>query len=92
MKGDEKFTHHFVAEGYSDDCAGITGATITGQEPDEGTQCHNWFEFKIDGEVVGECIMNYDSGWQFRFRSNTHRIEAGEILRRWDGTPWQEDG
>lgn len=40
-----------------------------------------------DDEVIGECMMNYDDGWQFLFRSNTHTLEAGKFLRGWDETP-----
>lgn len=85
MRGDDKFAHRFVGWGASDDCAGLSGATDKhGEEIDESEGCHNWFELKVNGEVVGECMMNYESGWEFRFRSNTHSMEAGKILRRWD--------
>lgn len=86
MKNDDKFKHHFCGSGYSDDCAGMSGMHLPdGEDADEYQGCHNWFELKINGEVVGECIMNYDGGWEFRSRSNTHKIEAGKILSAWSG-------
>lgn len=92
MKDDKNYQHHFVGSGYSDDCGRLDGAQLSdGSEPDESLQCHNWFEFKLDGEVIGECIMNYDGGWEFRFRSNTHKLEAGKLLRTWDGEPYEPE-
>jgi hypothetical protein len=82
MKGDDKFKHHFVGWGASDDCAGLTGTDV-----DESAACHNWFELKLNGEVIGECMMNYEGGWEFRARSNTHKLEVGAMLKSWDGLP-----
>jgi len=86
MRNDDSYKHHFMGSGYSDDCGGISGALgRDGDDVDEYEGVHNWFELKVNGEVVGECIMNFDGGWEFRFRSNTHKIEAGNFLMNWDG-------
>ncbi len=90
MIDDDKFAHHFVGAGYSDDCGSLTGSQLPdGTASSEYEDCHNWFEFKINGEVVGECMMNYDHGWEFRLRSDTHTFEAGKLLRHGDGEPWE---
>lgn len=91
LRDDKNFKYRFIGSGYSDDCGHLDGAHYpSGNEVDESMMCHNWFELKINGEVVGECMMNYDSGWQFRFRSNTHKMEAGKILKDYCGLPAEE--
>lgn len=83
--------HQFTAWGYSDDCGNMTGTHYPdGTEVDEYDGCHHWFELKLDGKVIGQAMMNYgDTGWEFLFRSNTHNLEAGKLLCRWDGSPYE---
>jgi hypothetical protein len=94
MRGDNQFKYHFVGAGSSDDCGELYGAHFPDPDRDrEVTEydcVHNWFELKLDGEVIGECMMNWDGGWEFRFRSNTHKLEAGALLKDWKGVPYEE--
>ena len=86
MTNDDEYKHNFLGWGASDDCGGLSGALdVNGEDADEYDGCHNWFELKLDGKVIGECMMNYEGGWEFRFRSKTHRLEAGKLLSDWNG-------
>ena len=89
----DKYKHYFEAWGYADDCAGITGATgPNGEELSEYEEPNVWFEMKLKGKVIGECMMEYSrGGWTFKFRSNTHELEAGKFLRDWRGAPFERD-
>jgi hypothetical protein len=83
-----KYKYNFSGSGSSDDCGSLDGAHHeNGEYLDESEACHNWFELKVDGEVIGEAMMSYDGGWSFMFRSNTHEMEAGKLLCPWDETP-----
>lgn len=54
----------FEAWGYSDDCAGFTGV-----DDDEYQVCRSWYDFEVDGVVVGRCRMWYSDGkWAFQVR------------------------
>lgn len=83
-----EYKHTFYGIGQSDDCGSLTGAYHeNGDEVDEYDAVHNWFELKLDGEVIGRCMMNYDRGWEFIFKSDTHKMEAGKLLCMWNGEP-----
>jgi hypothetical protein len=72
----EEKTHHFEAWGYSDDCAGISGADCE-SEYDCGGE---WFELLVNGVVVGKCRMQYaDRNWTFEAESSVD-ISAGKKL------------
>jgi hypothetical protein len=91
VKDDDQYKHHFVGSGSSDDHGSLTGAHLPdGSETTEYEDVSNWFELKLNGEVIGECMMRYNRGWEFRFRSNTHKLEAGALLKSWDGVPYED--
>lgn len=68
----------FVAGGYSDDCAHITG---TDPELDEYEVFSHWFEARLDGRPIGRMRMDYhDGGWRFEFVSDEHELRAGAVI------------
>ena len=91
-KGEKDYKYHFMGSGASDDLGSLEGGHHEDGEPvDEYDAVHHWFELKLNGEVIGECMMNFDHGWEFLFRSDTHELKAGELLCRWNGEPYEDD-
>ena len=63
------FKHEFRATSYLD----TTSSDVFVDRHKE------WFELELDGEVIGEAMLEcYDGDWFFAFRSNTHELKAKE--------------
>lgn len=61
------FKYEFSAQGSSDDMAWLTGV----EESEYETPC-KWYDFVVDGKVVGRARMNYDrwGSWVFEVESD----------------------
>ncbi len=58
---------------HSDDCAGIRGR----YNIDESALWGKWWPLLIDGELVGDVMVDYGDGWEFHLQpAKDHKIEV----------------